>query len=322
MEFSEALRNPADTAKRASRKLRRMVKAGMTEGASAIPHDVGALPPEVFVRYAYQTILQRDPDPGGLKNYVDHLQSGEYGPRDVIDELAGSTEFSIEVRLRNPLRSLHLSRCDWVHQLPRGCRILDLGGTDQASPAGALVGMGYPYEFEKLTIVELPPEDRHELYRYAEVVDKVDTPLGPVEHVFQSMTDLSCFDDATFDLVVSGQSIEHITFDEADLALKQSFRVLEPGGYLALDTPNGRACRVQQEELTNPDHKYEYTHEELSAKIEAAGFIIESAFGLSYVGESIRTGMFSFDELARNRGVFHEIRDCYALSYVARKPVE
>jgi len=312
MDFSEAVRHPADTSRRALRKLGRNL--------APFPEQVTDLPPEVFVRYAYQMILQRNADPGGLENYVNHLLGGQFGCDNVIDEMISSVEFSLDVKLRNSLRSLHLSRCDWVRQLPRARRILDLGGTDQSSAAGALVGMGYPYPFELLTIVELPPEDRHELYRNAEVIERVDTPLGPVNHVYQSMTDLGCFEDGSFDMVVSGQSIEHVTFDEADLALKQSFRVLEPGGFLALDTPNGRACRVQQEELTNPDHKYEYTHEELSAKIEAAGFVIESALGIAYVGESIRTGVFSTEELAANRGVYAEIRDCYALSYVARKP--
>ncbi len=319
MELSDAVRNPGDASRRAMAKAVRIAKARRSALRRA-PADIDALPPEVFVRYAYQMILQRDPDPGGRQNYVDHLTSGRYDRLTVIDEMITSTEFALRVRLRDPLRSLHLSRCDWVRTIPRARRILDLGGTDQDSAAGSLVNMGYPYDFESLTIVELPPADRHELYRNAEVVREVGTDRGPVRYVYQSMTDLGCFDDGSLDLVVSGQSIEHITFDEADLALKQSYRVLRPGGYLALDTPNGRACRVQQAELTNPDHKYEYTHEELSAKIEAAGFAIESALGLAYVGDSIRLGEFSFAELARNRGLYHEIRDCYVLGYVARKP--
>ena len=36
--------------------------------------------------------------------------------------------------------------------------------------------------------------------------------------------------------------------------------------------------------------------------------------------ESLATGRFSFEELAGNTGVFHEIEDCYLLAYVCRKP--
>ena len=42
---------------------------------------------------------------------------------------------------------------------------------------------------------------------------------------------------------------------------------LRPGGYFALDTPNGRLTRLQQADFIDPDHKIEYTFEQLFAKL-------------------------------------------------------
>jgi hypothetical protein len=113
-----------------------------------------------------------------------------------------------------------------------------------------------------------------------------------------------------------GQSIEHVTEAAGDRVFADVRRVLAPGGWFCLDTPNGRACRVQQEELTNPDHEIEYTHEQLAAKLGRAGYEIHSALGLAYVGRSIATGVWDPAELAANHGVYAEIRDCYALAYL------
>lgn len=309
-------------ARRRAGRLGREVQAVARRGRGrALPARITDLPPEAFVRVAYQAVLRRDPDPAGLRNYVDHLVRGTRTHEQVLDELLTSTELRFNVPYLDPLRSLHLSRCDFVRQLPRGRRILDLGGTDLDDPRGALVGMGYPYRFERLVVVDLPHEERHDLYGRGERLQRVDTERGPVEYVYRSMTDLDGFGDAEFDLVWMGQSIEHVTEEAGDRVLADVRRVLEPGGWFCLDTPNGRACRVQQEELTNPDHEIEYTHEQLSAKLERAGFEVRAALGLAYVGRSIETGTFDMAELAANHGVYAEIRDCYALAYVCRAPV-
>ena len=54
------------------------------------------------------------------------------------------------------------------------------GVSCQASARGALVELGYPYRFERLTIVDLPDGERHELYRSdgGPAVGVVQTELG------------------------------------------------------------------------------------------------------------------------------------------------
>jgi len=284
--------------------------------------DIRNALPERFVRAAFQMMLRRDVDPIGLDNYLTALEQKELTPDGVLDEMLSSMEIRRDVPFENILRSLHWSRCDFVRMLPRAQQILDLGGTDQAEDAGALVSMGYPYRFELLTIVDLPHDDRHELYGYVASADTVGSRCGPVQYRYHSMVDLSPYPDASFDLVFSGQTIEHITEDEARKMLAEVRRVLRPGGWFCLDTPNRRVTRLQlgPDQLTNPDHKLEYTHEQLSELLREAGFTIDGAYGLNLADESLANGVFDTAEVAAKHGVYHEIADCYILAYMCRAP--
>ncbi|MGH8992402.1 MAG: methyltransferase domain-containing protein [Acidimicrobiia bacterium] len=279
------------------------------------------LPEDEFLRAAYNVLLRREPDAGGAGHFKAGLASGELSREDVLDHLRWSNEFEhgVPVRGSRLSHSLHLSRSKFIAGLPPASDILDLGGSSSYSEWGALVVMGYPYPFASLTIVDLPTGDRHEIYRYDEEPTAVDSPNGPVRYAYHSMTDLSRYPDAGFDLVYSGQTIEHVTEAEAEGVLTQVHRLLRPGGHLAVDTPNGRACRAQQREFIDPDHKVEYTHAEMAAKLERAGFVIQEAKGLNYVGRSLATGLFSVEEAAGNPGLYAAIEDCYLLAYLARK---
>jgi predicted SAM-dependent methyltransferase len=280
---------------------------------------------EEFIAGVYRFLLQRGPDRTGFENYLHHLRSGTRTRETMLGEVRGLDEFWFKFAhtYHDPLLALHRSRCLFVQTFPKADRILDLGGTHQQSREGALVLLGYPYEFELLSVVDLPVEDRHVLYQEMGEVDREDTRLGTVEYHYRSMTDLSVFPDATFGLVYSGQSIEHVTEAEADTCLQEVWRVLRPGGYLCLDTPNVLASRLQLEgtgvEFVNPDHKIEYTDPQLRTKLETHGFTIRDAKGLVHLPETFRTGKFHPEELAENTGVFAEIGECSLLAYVGQK---
>jgi SAM-dependent methyltransferase len=168
--------------------------------------------------------------------------------------------------------------------------------------------------------VDLPTEERHPLYQDEARPSSVKSPQGLVIYRYHSMTDLSSYASGTFDLVYSGQSIEHVYRREADSTLSQVHRVLKPGGYLAIDTPNSRLTRLQQAAFIDPDHKYEFSHREMAAMLRGNGFVIERALGINYGGASVARGAFDEREVATRRGLFHEISDCYLLSYVCRRP--
>jgi SAM-dependent methyltransferase len=300
-----------DQVVRAQRRLKYLIR----------PLDFDRLPAPHAVRTAYQVMLRRDPDPTGFADFAGRLGSGRISPGDVVDAIRGSEEFQNQVRFRahslGP--SIHAGRAQFIRSLPRASKIVDLGGTHLHRDVGALVGLGYPYPFEELVIVDLPSDERHALYRSGDAYREVPSPLGPVRYRYHSMTDLSDFADSSVDLVYSGQSFEHVPPVEGRTVLKEVFRILRGGGHLALDTPNARVTRLQQEAFIDPDHKVEYTHEELTRELIEIGFQIVDAKGLNYAGQSLAAGRFDADEVAGNSGLHWAIDDCYILCYVCRK---
>jgi len=91
--------------------------------------------------------------------------------------------------------------------------------------------------------------------------------------------------------------------------------VLRPGGYLALDTPNGPVCRLHTPDFINHDHKIEYSEAELSAKLRAAGLEIVAIKGLKLPRSPAVARVVSMRSRSRaNWGVFAEADDCYLLA--------
>jgi predicted SAM-dependent methyltransferase len=278
------------------------------------------LPSRELVRGLFHLLFGREPVLADDDSYVQGLESGSISPRQFVEWLVHSAEWSHAAPMTQFGPSLHYGRGVFIRSLPRARRILDIGGAARGDPNGALVLMGYPYAFDELVIVELPSEERHPLYQDESRPSSVESPQGLVTYRYHSMTDLSSYASGTFDLVYSGQSIEHVFRHEADSTLSQVRRVLKPGGYLAIDTPNSTLTRLQQNAFIDPDHKYEFSHREMVAMLRGNGFVIEQALGINYGGASVALGAFDEQEVATKRGLFHEISDCYLLSYVCRRP--
>ena len=278
------------------------------------------LPPKQSVRMAYNVVLDREPDPAGGEKYARKLADGELSRHGVAQALAHSEEFRRHVPIGDVLLSMHVSRCEFVAGLPRAARILDLVGTHQGCADGALVHLGYPYPFERLVVVDLPVEERHEIYQGGSAGEPVRSELGPVEFAFHSMVDLGRYADGSFDLVYSGQSIEHVTAADGDVVLREVFRVLAPGGWFCLDTPNGPVWRLRSGELMNDDHEVEYSAEELSAKLERVGFAVIERKGLNLMRRAAAARVFDESEASAHPGVFAAAEECLLLALVARKP--
>jgi SAM-dependent methyltransferase len=277
--------------------------------------------PEQAFRVAFNVVLRRDPDERESRDNLPALRQNLLSREELVQRLYGSVAFRFGAPFeRSTLpQSLHMSRCEFIIGLPRARAILDIGGGDVTHTVGALVAMGYPYHFDTLTIVDLPGAERHPLYQSPEHAT-VQTHLGPVTYRYHSMSDLSAYADESFDLVYSGQSIEHVTEYEADHVFAEVRRILRPGAYFAFDTPNARITRLQQDEFVDADHQVEYTAAQLDDKLRRASFAVVERKGLNYVGEAAARNAFDFDEAARNRGVFSEAEDCYLLAYLCRKP--
>jgi len=275
-----------------------------------------------FVDLAYRFLLGRPADEHGLSHFLGRLGKRAISRPALLSTLIDSQEFARSRLHTNLGTSIHEGRGRFVRSLPRAKRIVDLGGSCQGSRKGALVELGYPYSFDRLTIVDLPDPERHELYRTdrGQELETVETERGPVDYLYQSMTTLRPILGETVDLAYSGQSIEHVTVSEARTVYAEVLRVLKPGAFFALDTPNARLTRLQQDDFIDPDHKHEYTHDELSRDLKAAGFEILEARGLNYAGPLQTRAEFSETAVAANCGLYADIEDCYILAYVCRKP--
>jgi hypothetical protein len=279
------------------------------------------LPPKQSVRMAFNVILGREPDPVGGPDYEARLASGALSRRGLVEALAHSEEFRREVPIDDVLLSMHVSRCAFVAGFPRAARILDLGGTHQGFADGALVHMGYPYRFDRLVVVDLPVDERDEIYRGGSDGSTVGSELGQVEFAFHSMVDLGAYPDGSFDLVYSGQSIEHVSEADGDTVVREAFRVLAPGGWFCLDTPNGPVWRLRSAELMNHDHQIEYGAPELRDKLTRAGFEVVECKGLNLMQGGVAAGVFDESEASARPGVYAAAEDCLLLALVARKPL-
>jgi SAM-dependent methyltransferase len=279
------------------------------------------LPPRQTIRTTYEVILDREPEAAALAHFESALREGRISRHGLAESLIHSEEARTSVPITDVLLSMHVSRCDFVRGMPRALRIIDLGGTHQGYPDGALVHLGYPYRFDRLVVVDLPPGERHEIYRGGSDGGSVQSPLGPVEFAFHSMTELARYPDASFDLVYSGQSIEHVSQADGETVLGEAHRILVPGGWLCIDTPNGPAWRMKSDQLMNPDHKIEYSGAQLASAVERAGFEIREHKGLNYMGEALARGRFDEVEASANPGVFANPDQCLLLALVASKPI-
>lgn len=307
------------TARAAYRRARGLQAAAFRRVAGRISYQTVPLP--VAVRLAYQVMLGREPDPTGWQDYIGRVTSGAMPRDEIAQSMRGAEEFiNLPFSPRMLGSSIHAGRCLFIRSLPAARRIVDLGGTHIAHDAGSMVTLGYPYRFDELSIIDLPAEDRHAIYRSDDRRTEVDTRLGTVRYRYHSMVDLSGFEDSSVDLVYSGQSFEHVTVEDGELVLKEVHRILRPGGHFALDTPNARVTRMQQQEFIDPDHKVEYTWGELSGRLRGAGFSIERAHGLNWAGPAAAQGRFDIEAVAAHSGLFDDIENCYILAAVCTKP--
>lgn len=275
---------------------------------------------ERFVTRAYELILKRPPDAEGLEHHTRSLMLDDVSPLDFIQGMFESPEYQGVGKL-GALQALHHARQMMVRQLPRAETILDLGGAADDFPAGAMVLMGYPYPFRRLTIVEPPRENRHDIYRnvVSDETDTIQSPLGEVRYHFGSMADLSAFADASIDLVFSGESFEHVTRDQAMQVLREARRVLKPSGSFCFDTPNRALTGIQCPDCyINPDHKYEYTADEIFEMVSASGLNVAEAKGICRMPKTVAAGTFDASEMIENAGLYDDVRECYLMYFRCR----
>jgi ubiquinone/menaquinone biosynthesis C-methylase UbiE len=88
------------------------------------------------------------------------------------------------------------------------------------------------------------------------------------------------FPDASFDVVIAKEAIEHL-LDQAK-AVSEWFRVLKPGGRLVLTTPNRDSLHLRMNRaLKHPDFKCSYDHTKELTFSECCSLLNESGFTIT-----------------------------------------
>lgn len=277
----------------------------------------------VFLRASYRAYLKRDPDETGLRYYLQALQAKTMDRQGVLRSITESAEYKIlhGERVGDEL-ALHQARIQLVQTcLPPAEVIVDLGGAAQGVPEGYLLAMGYRYKPREIIIVDLPASERYLASDEAQPLQEFVTVDGVhIRYIYSSMADLSAIPSGSADLVWSGQSIEHVSEEDGDAVCREARRVLKPGGFFCLDTPNAALTRLQSPDgFLHPEHKKEYLVAELIAKLEQRGFGVIEAKGICPMPKSIKQGVFSRDELLSNMKLSDEPEESYLFFLKAQK---
>ena len=213
---------------------------------------------------------------------------------------------------------IHRARQIMVRRLlPPADDVLDLGGA-----AAPLYTFGWTHPFTRMVLVDLAPEARHEAFR--DVVLASPTGAGEVAVHYGDMTRLERYADESFDLVWSGQSIEHVDQDAGRRMTEEALRVLRPGGHFCLDTPNRRVTQIHTRSVgggfVHPDHKLEYHADDLRELLTACGFEIAAARGVCEMPRTLATGVFEYEDFVLGSVLTDKPEDGYVLYFDGRKP--
>jgi SAM-dependent methyltransferase len=235
-----------------------------------------------------------------------------------------STEFTQIIDFDiGTVEAVHQARKILFQQhLPPAQIIVDLGGAAHNHPEGALLFLGYPHQPREIHIVDLPPVDRLGGTQQAEQTQDIITSDGvQIRYLYSSMSELSSFEDNSIDMVISGESIEHVSEADADIVCQEVYRILQVGGHFCLDTPNAALTRLQSpDKLIHPEHQKEYYVRELVAKLERWGFEIVELKGITPMVESLRRNIFDYGEMIRNIRLCDNPEEGYLFFIKACKP--
>lgn len=272
-----------------------------------------------IVSNIFACLLHRRPTEADLDAIQARLKAGEFTLEDLSIRITLGAEFLQQFFARpqrHHLHVLHAARLKLIRGfLPGGRRILDVGGAN-----GSMLDYGYQQKFEELILTDIPADQRIPELRDIDLMRKW-AGRGNVRVLYTSLTDLSALSDGSVDLVWVGQVVEHITEEELKIALREIFRVLQPGGHFCFDTPNGILTRIHSpDQLIHPEHKKEYTPAELRTVIGEAGFQIEEELGMVSMPRTYRTRVFSYEEMVLNSGFSRDLDSCYLVYFSCMKP--
>jgi predicted SAM-dependent methyltransferase len=182
--------------------------------------------------------------------------------------------------------------------------------------------MGYPHKFKKLYLIDLPSEDRCDMYK--EIIIDPNCDGGEVVIKYGDMTELGTFADESVNFVWSGQSIEHVPLDAGRKMCQAAYRVLKAGGALCLDTSNRLMTKIHTHDIgggfIHPEHCIEYEPAQLRVLLEEAGFVVEKVLDVCEIPTSSQSGIFYYTDFIHGEQITENVEKSYIQYFHCVKP--
>ncbi|HEY3862555.1 MAG TPA: methyltransferase domain-containing protein [Verrucomicrobiae bacterium] len=165
---------------------------------------------------------------------------------------------------------------------PGALKLLDVGGRKSPYTIGLPVS---------LTIIDIPREgevrEALNLGLTQRLLDELRQRRSNLDSIILEDMTQCTQPSASFDGIVCVEVIEHVLADDA--LASQMARVLKPGGWLCLTTPNGDYIRNEPPHY-NPDHVRHYTRQGLTE-------LLSRHFSEVKVRYAVKTGKYRFQGL-------------------------
>jgi hypothetical protein len=184
---------------------------------------------------------------------------------------------------------------------------------------GALIELGYAYRPEKLIIFDKPPNEQFwGKPNYSQDKDQI-LNWGDIQYIHGYAEDIlnnTELQHQEFDIVFMGQVVEHIYEDKLHAVLVWIKNHLSETGTLYFDTPNRLLTRLETglDSYIDPDHKKEYTPDEMKIIIETAGFQVAEAWGIVDMPLSLKSNAFERRDFYESQALTARPHDAYCFA--------
>ncbi len=202
-------------------------------------------------------------------------------PAELGPELAATSSPILHLGLPDFNHYLHFLRTAELVRLPRAERCLLSAGPSSAEY----------FEWIESNSGAVPLHIGVEAYR----PEPPGLPAN-VRWVCNTVGDLSDIETSSCDVMYSGQNFEHLWPAEVVGSLLEARRVLGPGGYLVMDSPNRIIAHAYN--WSQPEHTVEFSPDEAVHLLELAGFDVVEVRGVHLCRDPRNLELLPFDPLA------------------------
>jgi Methyltransferase domain len=275
------------------------------------------------VSIVYRFLLYRDIDTPTKEAISIHMSQGQFSINKLIWQVIRSKEYASPERRPPTSSQLHMARIKWVKTLPQAKRILDIGGSSPTLAEGALIELGYAHRPEKLIIFDKPPNEQFwGKPNYSQDKDHI-LNWGDIQYIHGYAEDIlnnTELQQQKFDIVFMGQVVEHIYEDKLHDVLVWIKNHLSETGTLYFDTPNRSLTQLETgvDSYIDPDHKKEYTPDQMEVIIAAAGLTVTKAWGIVDMPLSLKANAFEHKDFYESQALTSNPHTAYCFAMACR----